>query len=163
MINKLLLLIFCLATNMVIAQVTDSLPQEQNTPLLLPEESEEEPCTTDIPESFPYPCECSEVWGGDRDRCRSDMMVHEVFSNLTNYPDSSRLMGNEGMVLVSFVINEEGKLGDIAVIRSVDKWIDAESIKVVGAMVEQHCWRPGRACDKPIAVRLNMPVRWKLE
>ena len=75
------------------------------------------------------------------------------------YPESCKEEGVEGVVFVSFIINEEGKLKDLKVLRSPDDRLSANAMEVVGKMPK---WTPGKQDGKPVKVQYNLPISYKL-
>ena len=62
------------------------------------------------------------------------------FLNKTlRYPDSAVVYETQGTVIVSFKVSETGKVSNIAVAQTVDKYLDAEALRVVGLMPD---WEP---------------------
>ena len=75
------------------------------------------------------------------------------------YPDSALAHHIEGRVLVDFVINESGKISDVAIKKAVSPDIDAEAIRVVNLMP---LFKPGTQKGKPVKVRFVLPILFKL-
>jgi len=67
--------------------------------------------------------------------------------------------GIQGKVFVSFVIQEDGSLTDIAIVRSVHPMLDAEAIRVVQQMPK---WKPGRSDGKAVRVSFTLPINFLL-
>lgn len=67
--------------------------------------------------------------------------------------------GIEGKVYVSFVIDEEGAIFDVSILRGVDSSLDNESLRVVRGMPK---WSPGKQGGKPVKVRYNVPIYFEL-
>ena len=76
------------------------------------------------------------------------------------YPVDEIGMGKniEGRVTLRFVVKENGSIGDIQVIRSLEPHCDAEAIRVIKAMPN---WIPGMQNGKPVNVYYNLPVSFK--
>ena len=64
-----------------------------------------------------------------------------------------------GRVVLSFVVEPDGSLSNINVVRSVDPLLDKEAIKVVKSMPR---WIPGKQNGKEVRVKYNLPVSFKL-
>ena len=60
-------------------------------------------------------------------------------------------------VVVSFIINENGQVTDPVVLRSVDKDLDKEAIRIVKSMPR---WIPGEHKGKKVKVRFNLPIQF---
>jgi protein TonB len=76
------------------------------------------------------------------------------------YPESARRMGVEGTVYISFVINKEGKVSDIQVMKGISKDCDEEATRVIGTLPD---WKPGKQNGMPVLVRFSLPIRFKLQ
>jgi len=74
------------------------------------------------------------------------------------YPRISLDNGVGGRVTVGFIVDKDGKLIDIQVIKGVDKYLDAEALRVVSMMPE---WDPGYQLDKPVKVKCTIPINFK--
>lgn len=71
------------------------------------------------------------------------------------YPAVSRRLRSEGKVFVGFIVDENGKVADAEVIKGVDKYLDAEALRVVK---ESPDWSPGRQGGRRVKVRMVVPV-----
>lgn len=76
------------------------------------------------------------------------------------YPDLARKNSVEGKVIVSFIVNEKGKIEDIKIKQSLRGDCDAEAIRVVKKMPK---WKPGMMDGKPVKVIFNLPIAFKLQ
>lgn len=84
----------------------------------------------------------------------------EYIQKNMQYPESAKKNGTQGRVMVQFVIDKEGNVTEPKVIRSVDKELDAEAIRLVKSMPK---WKPGMQKGEVVAVKYTMPVLFKLE
>ncbi|WP_288242634.1 M56 family metallopeptidase [uncultured Bacteroides sp.] len=84
----------------------------------------------------------------------------EYIQKNMQYPESAKKNGTQGRVTVQFVIDKEGNVTEPKVIRSVDKELDAEAIRLVKSMPK---WKPGMQKGEVVAVKYTMPVLFKLE
>lgn len=86
-----------------------------------------------------------------------------MFDYLTNnlrYPPQAREEAAQGVVFLTFVIHEDGSVADVRVVRGVHHLLDAEALRVVGAMP---AWTPGKQRGKPVKVQFTMPVKFTLK
>ncbi len=86
----------------------------------------------------------------------------EMFQYLRSeihYPSVSLGNNMEGTVYVSFVVNQDGGIGDIKVLRGVDNYLNDEAIRVVRKMPK---WHPGKQNGNPVRVQLNLPVKFQI-
>lgn len=65
--------------------------------------------------------------------------------------------GVAGQVHVTFLIDGEGSVKDVRVLRSLSPSCDAEAVRVIQAMPK---WEPGRIGGKPYPVQFNLPIRF---
>jgi periplasmic protein TonB len=75
------------------------------------------------------------------------------------YPTQARRMGIEGTVYVAFVVNTDGSIQDVQVLRGIGGGCDEEAARVVTAAPK---WEPGKQRGKPVRVRMRLPIRFKL-
>lgn len=76
------------------------------------------------------------------------------------YPELARRRGYEGVVLLEVLVTEEGSVGELRVARSSGHTVlDRAAVQTVGE------WRfvPGRRGDLPVAMRVRIPVRFRLQ
>ena len=87
----------------------------------------------------------------------NEAMQKYIAENL-KYPKTAT-KGEQGRVIVSFVINKRGKVGDVKLIRSVSPELDAEAVRVIQDMPD---WIPGKQRGKAVNVRYTIPIVFKL-
>ncbi|MBM6992469.1 MAG: M56 family metallopeptidase [Prevotella sp.] len=75
------------------------------------------------------------------------------------YPAECHKEGVQGRVVVQFVVRKDGTINGVKVVRSVDPRLDAEAMRVVSGMPN---WKPGMQKGKPVAVKYNVPIAFKL-
>ena len=66
----------------------------------------------------------------------------------------------QGRVLVDFVIDERGKVGNVKVARGVDPRLDEEAVRVIAASPD---WKPGILRGKKVKTALSVYVEFRLE
>lgn len=76
------------------------------------------------------------------------------------YPQYASENGIQGRVLVEFVIDEKGEVGDVRVVRGIHESLDAEAVRVVSASPK---WRPGRHLGKKVKVSVTVSVEFRLD
>jgi protein TonB len=81
-----------------------------------------------------------------------------VFERLI-YPELAKENGVQGRVSVSFLVNTDGTVSDVKVLRGVDASLDKEAIRVISSSPK---WQPGRQRGKPVKVRYVFPVIFQL-
>ena len=91
--------------------------------------------------------------GGDI--ARNQFLVNNII-----YPEYETLKGIGGTVYISFVIDIDGSVTRVKLLRGVSKGIDAEAIRVVKLLPK---WIPGTQNGKPVRVLFNMPFYFKMK
>ena len=81
-----------------------------------------------------------------------------VASNL-QYPTKARANGIQGRVVTTFIVEKDGTISNAKVVRSVEPSIDQEALRIVKSMPK---WTPGKQNGKPVRVKYNMPVVFRL-
>ena len=76
------------------------------------------------------------------------------------YPEEALAEGIQGRVMVDFIIDKDGKVTDVRVVKGVSPSLDAEAVKVVSASPK---WKPGRYAGEKVRVAMNIPVEFRLE
>lgn len=79
-------------------------------------------------------------------------------SNLT-YPAEAKSMGIEGTIIVGFVINADGSVSDVEILRGIGGGADEEAQRVVEHSPD---WTPAQQKGKKVNSRMRLPVRFKL-
>ena len=85
--------------------------------------------------------------------------MFDFISKNVKYPKESKEKGIEGRVYVQFVVEKDGSLNEITVLRGVSEDIDAEAVRVVKAMPN---WKPGMNEGKTVRVQYVLPFNFKL-
>lgn len=113
------------------------------------EEEEEESSTT----IFTVVEEMPEFPGGQGE-------LLQYLSKSIRYPVIAQENGIQGRVTCSFVVEKDGSVTDVQVLRGVDPSLDKEAIRVISAMPK---WKPGKQRGKPVRVKYNVPVTFRLQ
>lgn len=75
------------------------------------------------------------------------------------YPQDCRDNMIQGKVYISFVIDTDGSVSDVIVIRGVHQSIDQEAVRVIKSSPK---WKPGTINGKPVKVKYTYPISFKL-
>ena len=81
-------------------------------------------------------------------------------SENVRYPVVAQENGVQGRVVVSFVVERDGSITDVKVVRSVDPSLDKEAARVVKSMPR---WIPGKQNGQAVRVKYNVPVAFRLQ
>ncbi len=100
----------------------------------------------DVVETMPTPQGGMEGW-------------NKYLQNNLKYPTQARRMGIEGTVYVVFVVNTDGSIQDVEILRGIGGGADEEAMRVVQNAPK---WEPGKQRGKPVRVKMRLPIRFKL-
>lgn len=89
-----------------------------------------------------------------------DAALFKYLNDNIKYPVIAQESGIQGRVICQFVVNRDGSIVDIEVVRSVDKSLDAEAIRVIERMPR---WTPGKQRGKTVRVKYTLPVNFRLQ
>ena len=84
---------------------------------------------------------------------------YEYIRRNLRYPALPRQQGVEGKVFVQFVVETDGSLTNVEVIRGIGSGYDEEAVRVVRQSVP---WNPGTQNGKLVKVRMVLPITFKL-
>ena len=85
-------------------------------------------------------------------------MLKYLMENI-KYPEQAMKEGIQGRVTVRFIVEKDGSISDVKPILSVHPLLNKEAVRVVESMPK---WSPGKQNGKPVRVRFNVPVMFKL-
>jgi protein TonB len=81
-------------------------------------------------------------------------------SRSIKYPIIAQENGIQGRVHCTFVVNRDGTVVDAEILRGVDPSLDKEALRVINTMPK---WVPGKQRGKPVRVKFNVPVTFRLQ
>lgn len=84
----------------------------------------------------------------------------KYLSGHIHYPELAKETGIQGTVFIKFVIESNGRIDRVRVLRGIGGGCDLEAIRVVKNMPK---WVPGKQRGKPVAVFFTLPVKFKLQ
>jgi TonB family protein len=90
--------------------------------------------------------------GGDDGRIK-------FLSSTVQYPKEARENGEQGTVYCTFVVEKDGSLTDIKILRGVSESLDKEVLRVLSLSPK---WNPGVLAGENIRVQFNMPMKFTL-
>lgn len=88
-----------------------------------------------------------------------EAMIQFISSNI-KYPADAKKQKVDGRVLVNFVVEKDGSITEVKVIKPAFPSLDAEAIRVVKAMPK---WKPGYQRGKAVRVQFTMPINFSLK
>ncbi len=84
---------------------------------------------------------------------------YDYVSQNLKYPAMARRMGLEGRVFVQFVVEKDGSLTDIKVVKGIGGGCDEEAVRVLSNAPK---WNPGKQRGRPVRVRMILPIMFQL-
>lgn len=88
-----------------------------------------------------------------------EMTLIEFLSTNIKYPAVARKEGIEGTVFVTFIVEKDGSLNDIKLLRGIGGGCDQEAMRVVKLL----SFMPGKQRGKTVAVQYNLPIKFSLK
>ena len=89
-----------------------------------------------------------------------DEALMKWLSDNIKYPSICQEQGIQGRVYAQFVVNKDGSIVDIKIMRSPDPYLSKEAERVLKKMPK---WQPGRQRGKPVRVKFTLPVNFRLQ
>ena len=134
----------------VMAPVPDSLEEdgEVTEGLVVPWRDE-----SDEPEVYMIVDEMPEFPGGDKG-------FHQFIADNVKYPAEAKEKGIRGIVYVNFIVEPDGSVSDIKVLRGIGGGCDEEAVRVVESMPK---FKPGIQNGEAVRVSYTVPVIFRLE
>lgn len=86
--------------------------------------------------------------------------LFEYLSKNVKYPADAEKKKIEGRVLVTFVVNTDGSITDIEVVRKAFPSLDAEAVRVISGMPK---WIPGEQKGQKVRVKYTVPLNFRLK
>lgn len=85
---------------------------------------------------------------------------YKYVSENIRYPGQARRMGIEGRVFVQFVVDKDGSLSQLEVIKGVGSGCDEEALRIIA---NSPPWSPGKQRGRAVRQRMVLPIFFKLE
>lgn len=89
-----------------------------------------------------------------------EMEMYKWLSMYIKYPEEAAKKDIQGRVMVQFVVEKDGSIGPVKVVRGVDPLLDAEAVRVVKTLPK---FTPGTMNGEPVRVWYAMPLMFKLQ
>jgi len=98
----------------------------------------------------------------DKAKCASDKLEAFIYDNL-QYPEMAKENDIEGTCLITFLVNKEGKLSDIRLVKDIGAGCGEEALRIVNLMPKQGVvWTAGRQRFTLVNVQYTLPIDFKL-
>lgn len=91
--------------------------------------------------------------GGDEARIK-------FIANNIEYPEIAKESGVQGTVYLTFVVEKDGSISNVRVLRGIGAGCDEEAIRVVKNMPN---WKPGKQRGRSVRAQFNMPIKFILQ
>lgn len=75
------------------------------------------------------------------------------------YPENAKKEGINGRVFINFIVEKNGKVGEVKLLRGIGGGCDEEAMRVVSEMPN---WKPGLQDGQPVRVSYNIPIKFAL-
>ena len=89
-----------------------------------------------------------------------DQAMMKFVSENVQYPEEAKEKEISGRVMVGFIVEKDGSISDVKVVKGIGGGCDEEAVRVVKAMPK---WKPGKEKGKPVRVSYIMPIFFKLQ
>jgi protein TonB len=86
--------------------------------------------------------------------------IKKYLADSIRYPEDAKEKKVQGTVYINFIIEKNGSVSNIRILRSPDTILNAEAKRVISTMPN---WTPGKQNGKPVRVQEMIPVHFKLK
>lgn len=104
-------------------------------------------------------CEEDGLSKAEKKSCAEGKMLAYIYSRI-KYPQLAKEGQVEGTAVVRFIIEKNGEISGLEVVKDPGAGLGREALRVVKTMPD---WIPGKQRNKPVRVRYNLPVKYVLE
>ena len=117
------------------------------------------PISPTVDEEIPVEDEIFEVVEKNPEFSYNGMSLMQYLGKSIKYPTIAQETGTQGRVIVQFVVNKDGSIVDVKVVRGVDPYLNKEAIRVISTMPK---WKPGTQKGEAVRVKYTVPVMFRL-
>lgn len=86
--------------------------------------------------------------------------MYKFIGKNIEYPRMAKESGISGRVFVTFVVERDGSVTDVQILRGIGGGCDEEAVRVIKKMPN---WNPGKQRGKPVRVQYRMPIKFTLQ
>lgn len=98
-----------------------------------------------------------------KDAC-STKALFTFLSTKLKYPALARENGISGTAVIRFIVEKDGSLTDLEIVKDPGSGLGKEALRVVQLMNKmEEKWTPGKQNARPVRVRFNLPVKFRLQ
>ena len=106
---------------------------------------------------------CAELPKEEGKECSNKNLVEYLYKNI-KYPENARAEKVEGTVVLQFIVEKDGGLSNVKILRDIGAGCADEAVRVIQSMNNMpEKWTPGKQRGKAVRVMYVMPVKYKLE
>ncbi|MBT5353935.1 MAG: energy transducer TonB [Flavobacteriales bacterium] len=133
----------------------DDAETDQDDMMEMPEEEFEEAFIS--VEKMPMLGDCK------NEDCTQSEIMRFIARNF-KYPEIAKANGVEGRVILEFVVEKDGKIGRVKILKGLDKHVDKAAIEVVEKLNDKKSpkFSPGRQIGKAVPVKYTVPIKCTL-
>ena len=144
--------------------ITLSLTLSQNLLAQVSEKPQDEKIYTVVEEMPRFPgCEVGIMTVEERYKCAEKSMLNFIYSTIT-YPDSARVHGTEGRVVLQFVVTKNGRISDPKILKDIGDGCGEEALRALKMMQEKNIiWKPAMKDSLAVSVRYTLPVKFQIK
>ena len=139
-------------TALVIGDIPIDAEADENTQVEVSPVKQEEEAEIQEKEIFQVVEDAPSFPGGDGERMR-------FLQQNIRYPLPARESGIQGIVYVTFVVERNGEVTEVKILRGIGGGCNEEALRVVRNMPR---WEPGKQRGKPVRVQFNMPIKFAI-
>lgn len=117
-----------------------------------------------IVEQMPRFPGCEDIEGDDQAKkaCAEQKLMQYLADNI-RYPHLAIENKIEGSVVVSFVVEKDGSISNVKLLRDIGGGCGEEALRLVESMNGKHQWIPGKQRGRTVPVRFTLPIRFTLQ
>lgn len=123
------------------------------------EEEIEEPIPFAIVESVPVFPGCEDLVGNDKIKACFQQKLLEFVGKNYIYSEAARELKLSGRIIVQFVVEKNGSVSNIQILRGVDPWLDEEAVRVLQSLPRI---QPARQRGQPVRISFVVPINIQL-
>jgi protein TonB len=86
-------------------------------------------------------------------------MIKYLVENI-KYPEEAKTKGTMGTVYVTFVVEKDGSVSNVKILRGIGSGCDEEAYRVVSGMPK---WKPGKQRGEAVRCQFNLPIKFSLD
>ncbi len=110
-------------------------------------------------EEMPFLTSCSHLTGRERNVCTEKTMLELIYKHL-KYPPIAKELNVQGTVIISFVIDKNGQLGEVNILRDIGGGCGKAAAVVIKNLGQ---WSPGYQNKKAVNVKYSVPIKFVLQ